>query len=798
MKLSEQWLREWVDPPLDSNELAEQLTLAGLEVDSITPVAGQFTKVVVGQIVSVVPHPDPKVSRLQVCQVDIGTGTLLSIVCGATNARAGLKVAVACIGADLPNNISIKEAKLRGVLSQGMLCSATELGLTTEKESAEILELPFDAVLGQDLPTYLQLADHTLDVHLTPNRGDCLSVQGLARDLAALTGSPLKGVPLPVITSTITEQLAITVQSTSDCPYYCGRIIRGINPTAKSPLWLTERLRRSGFRAIHPVVDVTNYILLEQGQPLHAFDLSRLDSEIIIRRAKKSEKILLLDSKEVCLDNTTLVIADKTRVQAIAGIMGGLDSAVSESTTDIFLESAFFTPAALAGRARHYGLSSESAYRFERGVDPSLALPAIERATQLLLEIVGGKVAPITERKSSFTKPLPITLREFRIKKILGITFSATEILSILQRLGMTVTQHKTQENTWEVIPPRWRFDIFKEVDLIEELARVHGYDKIPLSFPHSAQHFLASSETALPLSRLRHLLVDRDYHEVITYSFTSPQLQKDFSPQEEAPLVLLNPISNELSVMRSSLWPGLLSAAIYNQKRQQTRIRLFETGLCFQTQQGKLSQDPYLAAIATGTRTREQWGLPEIPLDFFTVKSDVEALLRLSGQLAKIQFIPGKHPALHPGQASQIMQGDRTIGYLGALHPKLVEKFDLLGPVYLFQLALSAITQAHLPCFQQFSKFPIVRRDISFWIEEKFPAQAILAQLRIDGGSWLNDCYLFDVYHDKKLGEKKRSLALALLWQHPTRTLVDTEVDDLVKKVIEGLKQHFSIQLRE
>lgn len=795
MKVSEQWLREWVNPTLDVYALTEQLTLAGLEVESIDPVAGPFTQVVVGEIKSVAPHPDPKVSRLQICLVDIGS-SLLSIVCGAANARAGLKVAVACLGATLPNGINIKEVTLRGVLSQGMLCSKTELSLA--KESEGILELPLDAPIGKDLRDYLQLNDKSIDIHVTPNRGDCLSVKGLARDLAALTNTPLVIPVTPHRANDSLDQLAITVESLEDCPRYCTRILRDINPNAQTPIWMVERLRRSGFRSIHPVVDVTNYVLLELGQPLHAFDLSHLNKEIIVRRANKDEKLVLLDGKEVSLDKDSLVIADKTCVQALAGVMGGLVSSVSEQTTDILLESAFFNPAVLAGRARHFGLSSESAYRFERGVDPDLALPAMERATQLLIEIVGGKSGPISESQSMLAKPTAITLSQPRIKKLLGVSLAEKDIESILLSLGMKFNKLSGKENRWQVMPPTWRFDIHYEADLIEELARVYGYHNILESASCTTTlNFRQNSETELPLNRVRQLLVDRDYHEAITYSFTSPQLQNAIDPQQ-SPLTLINPISSELSVMRSSLWPGLLNAARYNQKRQQSRVRLFETGLCFQTDQGELSQNPRLAAIAIGDSTAEQWGLAKKTVDFFTVKSDVEALLNLTGSLADTQFIPAAHPALHPGQSAKLVQRKKSIGYVGALHPKLLTTLDLVGPVYLFELSLPALTQAKLPYFKPFSKFPSVRRDISFWIEETFPAQAILEQVKTDAGDWLNDSYLFDVYHDKEKGKGKRSLALALLWQHPSRTLIDSEVDDLLQKVIQGLQQQFTIQLRE
>jgi phenylalanyl-tRNA synthetase beta chain len=791
MKLSEQWLREWVNPPLDINELAEQLTLAGLEVESLGLVSGHFNKVVVGHVISVSPHPDA--SRLQVCQLDIGAETLLSIVCGAT-VRAGLRVAVACIGATLPNDLNIKALTVRGVLSQGMLCSSSELGLANESQG--ILELPLDAPLGRDLRDYLQLNDQYIDIHVTPNRGDCLSVQGLARELAALTQQTFLMPTIPSVTADIPNTLKITIQSGEDCPCYLGRIIQGINPQAQTPIWMRERLRRSGFRSIHPVVDVTNYVMLELGQPLHAFDLVRLNSEIFIRRANEGEKFCTLQGKEMHLDQQTLVIADKTQVQAIAGIMGGLDSAVSAETSDIFLESAFFNPAVLAGRARFYGLSSESAYRFERGVDPNLASLAIERATQLLIDIVGGKNGPVVSMDHAAKKQVsPINLHQSQIKKILGLSLKENEIEAILQRLGMLFTKRQAEENSWQVQPPTWRFDIRLEVDLIEELARVHGYAKIPVSCPRAVLHF--SAEPAFPLNRLRQFLVDRDYQEAITYSFISPQLQKQCDP-EALPLTLLNPISSELSVMRTSLWPGLLNAAVYNQKRQQLRVRLFETGLCFLNHGGQLLQVPYLAAIATGDSATEQWGIPKKPLDFFTIKSDVEALFRSLGQLSSIQFVPGKHPALHPGQTSKIMQETKTVGYVAALHPKLLADLDLIGPVYLFELSLDVVTRANLPCFKPFSKFPMVRRDLAFWVEEKFPAQIILEQVKAKAGILLADCYLFDVYHDKKTEKGRRSLALALLWQHQSRTLIDSEVDHLLQQVITELKQHFAIQLRE
>lgn len=791
MKVSEHWLREWVNPPLISQELAEQLTLAGLEVAAITPVGGSFTQVIVGQIVAIEPHPNA--SRLQVCHVDIGAAMPLTIVCGAKNPRVGLKVAVAQVGAQLANNVLIKEAALRGVMSQGMLCSSSELLLS---ESAEgILELPHDAPIAKDLRDYLQLDDHCFDVHITPNRGDCLSVKGLARDIAAITASPFTSVLIDKTPVLISDKMPIQLEAPELCPHYCGRIIRGINPHALTPLWLAERLRRSGLRCIHPVVDISNYVMLELGQPLHAFDLAKLDTTICVRLAKTGEKLTLLDDKTVVLDNISLVIADKTQVHAIAGVMGGLHSAVSATTQDIFLESAFFTPAAIAGRARHYGLNSDAAYRFERGVDPAITEIALERATQLLLQIVGGKAGPIQQVKQP-SEPSPAILFHLaHLKKCLGFSVPEKQIALLFQHLGIDFIPTKEQD-VWQVTAPTWRFDLALEVDLMEEVARITGYQKIPLAMPYASLKFLPQPDNQFPLSRIKKLLVDRGYHEAINYSFTAAKLQNLIDPQQS--LRLLNPLSHELSVMRTSLWPGLLNSLRYNQQRQCLSLRLFETGLCFQYHDNELQQIDYLAGVASGDNLPEQWGITNTPLDFFTIKSDIEALFALTGQLTEIQFMPGSHPALHPGQSACLQQAGKVIGHVGALHPKLMAELDLIGPVYCFELLTTALTNVTLAYFKRFSKFPLVRRDLAFWIDEKYPAQTILDKAKVEGGEWLNHCYVFDVYYDKVSEKKKRSLALALYWQHPARTLVDTEVDALMQKLIATLQSSFAIQLRE
>jgi phenylalanyl-tRNA synthetase beta chain len=789
MKLSVQWLREWVNPNLTVKQLAEQMTLAGLEVAAIHPVAGSFNKVVIGEVLSVTQHPDA--SRLQVAEVNVGSETL-QIVCGAKNCRAGLKVAVAEVGAQLPNKVSIKAAKLRGVLSQGMLCSSSELGLTESHSESGILELPQDASVGKALYDYLQLDDQSLDVRLTPNRGDCLSIKGLARDVAAMTQQTLTTLPIPEQKATIKDQVKVHVAAPKACPHYVGRIIQGIKPQAKTPLWIQERLRRSGLRSIHPVVDVANYVMLELGQPLHAFDLKKLNGELTVRYAKSEESIHLLDGKKLVLDQASLVIADKNQVQALAGVMGAANSAVTEQTQAVFLESAFFSPSNIAGQARRYGLNTDSAYRFERGVDPAITHMALERATQLLIETVGGQAGPITQMKSDAKPTIHIDFHPAHLKKYLGFSLSEEKIMTILESLGITV-QHDAK--AWRLTPPSWRFDLSLEVDIFEELARIYGYQHIPTTLAHRPLTFLPQPETQLSLNRIQNLLIDRGYHETINYSFTAPQCQKMIMPHLE-PLRLLNPISSELSVMRTSLWPGLLNTLHYNQQRQQLSCRLFETGLCFQRQREKLEQQNMIAAVASGQCLPEQWGVARTPLDFFTFKSDLEALLSLTK--TNFQFKPGTHPALHPGLSSDVVQSNnKIIGTIGALHPKIIAEWDLVGPIYCFELATSPILQRSFPEFKAYSKFPRVRRDISFWVDDRYSAQTILDAISQQAGEWLNRSFLFDVYFSKQ-EPKKRSLALALCWQHPTRTLVDTEVDDLMQKVIDNLNQRFAIQLRE
>lgn len=795
MRISEQWLREWVNPPLNTQQLAEQLTMAGLEIETISPVAGKFTNVVIGKVITASPHPDA--DRLRVCQVDVGQTELLTIVCGAANVRADLKVAVALIGANLPGDFTIKAAKLRGVSSQGMICSASELNI--EASGDGIMELAADAPIGTDFRRWSQLDDHVLDVHITPNRGDCLSIAGLARELAALNQCAITAVAINPISATITDQLPIRVHAPEACPRYLGRVIRNINPDAQTPPWMSERLRRSGINRIHPVVDVTNYILLELGQPLHAFDFATLNGGLEIRFARDQEHITVLDGREIILNSNTLVIADTQQAQAIAGIMGGLNSAVSATTRDIFLECAFFNPIAIAGRARRYGLDTDGAYRFERGVDPHLPLRALARATELLLTIAGGEAGPVTDiTATNHFPPSPtITLSKQQLERVLGTAIATDKIVSILQQLGMQLSDTDPQHTAWEVTPPSYRYDITRAEDLIEELARIHGYDQIPDRQPYAPLSINTLSEKQITLAQLRNTLIERGYHEAITYSFISPKLQNLIDPEQKA-LTLLNPISNDLSVMRTSLWPGLLSAAAYNQNRQQSRVRLFETGLRFIVRDNTVHQEPFLAGIITGNLTPEQWGTPQRAVDFFDLKNDLETLFSLTAQPHEFSFRSGHHSALHSGQTSAIYFQNQIVGYCGALHPGLLPALELNGSVYLFELSLAALSTKQLAQFKPLSKFPAIRRDLSFWIDQEISIAQILQLVRKTAGEWLQDLCLFDVYQDKRSDANKRSLALGLIWQHPTRTLVDDEINELMQQVVATLKQTFTIELRD
>lgn len=791
MQFSEKWLREWINPALDTEAFGHQLTMAGLEVDDIAPVAAAFTHVVVGEVLEVVPHPDA--DKLRVTKVSTGSETL-QIVCGAANVRPGLRVPVATIGAVLPGDFRIKPAKLRGVESFGMLCSAAELGMVDKADG--LMELPADAPVGASIRDYLQLDDHVIELGITPNRGDCLSIRGLAREAGVLNRQAVQGPIVVPQRALHGDSLAIRLKAPEACPVYAGRIIRNVNAKADTPLWMVEKLRRGGVRAINPVVDVTNYVLLELGQPMHAFDLAKLSGGIVVRMAEEEEMLELLDGQTVKLRADTLVIADADKALAMAGIMGGQGSSVGDDTRDIFLESAFFAPLALAGRARSYGLHTDSSHRFERGVDFAGQAEAIERATALIVEICGGEPGPALLEMAGEHLPVraPIALREARIAQLLGIALPAAEIEDILSRLGLAVTR---TEDGWQVVPPSWRFDIAIEVDLIEEVARIHGYNNFPKAVPQAALRLTPQSETRPAEARLKRLLVDLGWQEAITMSFVEPGLLARFDP-ETTPLALANPISADLSVMRTTLWAGLTKALQYNQNRQQPRVRLFETGLRFVPGTEGLVQERMLAGVACGTVLPELWSNSKKVVDFFDIKGNIESLVALVGASGTVAWRAAQHPALHPGQTAEIVTEGRHLGWMGRMHPRLESELGLVGPVYLFELSLEVLPGGALPLARELSRFPEVRRDIAVLADRQAPAAELLAAAREAAGSELRDCRLFDVYEGQGVPEGCRSLAIGLVWQHPERTLQEEEIQARVDAVVALLKDRFGVTLRD
>ncbi len=791
MKFSEKWLREWVDPDIDSATLAEMLTQAGLEVDAVEPVAGDFSGVVVGQVVAVEPHPDA--DKLRCCKVDVAADELLSIVCGAANVRQHLKVAVAVVGSVLPGNFKIKQAKLRGVESFGMLCGASEIGLVDNVKG--LMELADDAPVGTDLREYLDVDDVSIDVDLTPNRSDCLSIAGIAREVGVLTGCDLTTWSQQTIAEQSAKIVSITVDLPADCPRYIGRVIENINVKATTPLWMQEKLRRSGVRSLGAVVDVTNYVMLELGQPMHAFDLDKLNGGITVRAAKQNEKLTLLDGQQVSLTDNTLVIADDSSALAMAGIMGGESSSVTDDTQHLFLEAAHFNPLTIAGRARAYGLHTDSSHRFERGVDPELAGAAIERATALLLAIVGGQAGTITEivSESDLPETAIINLRAARIKRVLGIAIEAQQVEHWLTRLGLTVVANA---EGWHVTVPSFRFDLAIEVDLIEELGRLYGYDKLPETRPQGTVLTTDISEHTLATHRLQSLLVDRGYQQAITYSFGDPAIQQYLAVQGEQAIELANPISADLSVMRTSLWPGLIQALVYNLNRQHERVRLFEVGRSFRGTADNVEQHRQIAGVICGSRYAEQWAEKQRPVDFFDIKADVEALLDLGGEQG-VSFVSELHPALHPGQSARIYRGDIAIGWLGALHPRLNKPLQLDPRVYMFELTLASVLKAKVPAFEMLSKFPAIRRDLALLVNTTVTAGEIEHCLNGVRSDILKSIQLFDVYSGAGVEVDKKSIAIAFQLQHRERTLTDEEVDVVIQTVTEVLKQQVGATIR-
>ncbi|MCP4472327.1 MAG: phenylalanine--tRNA ligase subunit beta [Gammaproteobacteria bacterium] len=789
MEISESWLREWCDPPVDSETLINQLTMAGHEVEGWRNAAPDLVGVVVAELVSVEKHPNA--DKLNLCQVDDGSGQF-AVVCGASNVRAGLKVAFARIGAELPG-IRIKKTKLRGVESQGMICSALELQLAEASDG--ILELPQDAPPGESIVDYLALADRIFEIDLTPNRGDCLSIAGVAREVAAINKIPLLPGKVTEVADSTAQGFSVELEAPQHCPRYVGRLISGIDPQARTPLWMQEKLRRCGLRPISPVVDVTNYVMMELGQPMHGFDFDKLEGGIKVRLAEPGEKLALLDQSEVECDADTLLIADHAGAVALAGIMGGLDSSVQSETRDIFLEAAHFTAVRLAGKARKLGMHTDASHRFERGVDAQLPPIAMQRATELLIAIAGGEAGPLIDALAPEQMPqLPrVELRHERVQRLLGIEVERGEVADILQRLHMQLDE---KADGWQVTPPSYRFDINIEADLIEEIGRLIGYNNIPGTREASHIRMDSFSEQRVGVNRIRDVLVEQGYFEAVTYSFVSPELQAVLDPGRST-LLLSNPISTDMSVMRTRLLPGLIQALRHNLNRQQSRVRLFETGLCFVPSDEGLAQTPHIAAVISGGRFEEGLYSQGDPVDFFDIKGDLEAILRLANG-ATTRFEPSTNPVLHPGQGAEVSLNGENIGFVGGLHPTVLEALDINQPVFVFEIELSSIRDAKLPNFSELSRFPSIRRDISITVDEDMPVQRLLDNIFSIKNEILQEVFVFDVYTGKEVRNSRKSVALGLILQDFSRTLIDEDVENLVIKILAQLKEHCNAVLRE
>ncbi len=795
MKFSELWLREWVNPAISSDELSEQITMAGLEVDGVNDVAGAFSGVVVGRVVACKQHPNA--DKLRVTLIDIGGDAPLNIVCGAPNCREGLTVAVATIGAVLPNDFKIKAAKLRGEPSEGMLCSFSELGISDDHNG--IIELPADAPLGTDIRAYLKLDDRMIDISVTPNRADCLGLIGIARDVAVINRLALNEPAIDQVPASSAAALPIKVAAPAACPRYLGRVVQGIDVTAATPLWMKEKLRRCGLRSVDAVVDITNFVLLELGQPMHAFSLAQIDGGINVRMADEGETLTLLDGSQATLNADTLVIADDSKVLAMAGIFGGALSGINQSTRDVVLECAYFDPLAITGRARRHGLHTDASHRYERGVDPAIQYRAMARATRLLLDICGGQAGPVIDASAEQHLPqrATITLRREKLNRLIGHHIADADVTDILTRLGCQVT---TAEGYWQAVAPSWRFDMEIEEDLVEEVARVYGYNHIPDVPVKANLEMTRHQESALPLQRVKTLLVDRGFQEAITYSFVDPRLQALLHPGQEA-LVLPSPISADMSVMRLSLLTGLLAAVVYNQNRQQSRIRLFESGLRFVPDNNAplgIRQDLMLAGAIVGSRFDEHWDLARQAVDFFDLKGDLEALLELTGKLTDIEFRSSDNPALHPGQNAAIYLSGEHIGFIGVIHPELERKLDLNGRTVVFELLWDKVANRKVPDASDISRYPSNRRDIAVVVAEDVPSADIIAECMKVGVNQVVGVNLFDVYQGKGVAEGFKSLAISLILQDTARTLEEEEIAATVAKCVAALKQRFQASLRD
>ncbi len=789
MKLSENWLREWVSPPASIEQIAERLVMGGLELEVEPAVSEAATGVVVGRIVKAERHP--QADRLQICSVDVGSGEPLQIVCGAANARPGIKVPCAKVGAKLPGGLDIKQAQLRGVDSAGMLCSAKELALADKSDG--LLELDADARPGTPIEQYLALADNILNLEITPNRGDCLSVLGLARDVSALFAVNMKRPNLPQAVVEGHQQLKVEIDDQDDCPGYAGRLISRLNVRARTPDWMRERLRRSGLRAIHPLVDITNYVMLELGQPLHAFDAEKLSGSVRVRRAKPGETITLLNEQTIECRDKELLIADDSGPIALAGVMGGLLSSVHSGTARVFLESACFAPAAVAGTARRHKISSDASYRFERGVDPALHRQALERATQLVLQICGGEVHPVTQAGRNQPDPVSVRLRSSRVTQVLGVEIAPRETEALLGRLGIGLRAEVG--DSWLAKIPSHRYDLRIEADLIEEVGRLYGYDRIP-GKPYAAQ--LAPSqprEAARTLQQIKETLAARGWQEVVNLAFADAKLQNRLLP-EVTPVPLDNPIADNLGLMRTTLWSGLIGSWLYNRARQQDRLRLFEAGVCFELREGHVVETLRVGGLLAGRALPEQWASAARAVDFYDLKAEVLALFGRAAD--EYRFAAVSHPALHPGRSAEIRRGEQFVGWIGELHPQRVQELDLPEAPLVFELDWNAIREVIVPRPAALSEFPSSRRDLAVVVAESVSADALLDSARRAGGSLLVQARIFDIYRGKGLESGYKSVAMGLIFNDSSRTLNQEEIDTASSRIAQALTQELGAATRQ
>ena len=790
MLFSVNWLKKWVDINLPVDELSGKLTASGLEVDTVEPVAAPFSGVVVAEITSCEQHPNA--DKLKLCSIDFGGDEPAQVVCGAPNARAGIKIPLAKVGAVLGEDFKIRKAKLRGIESFGMACSARELGLSNDHSG--LMELPGDATLGMDIRDFLELDDHAIEVELTPNRADCLSIRGLAQDVSASCNAALTAPEILPVPASITDTIELTLEAPEDCPRYVGRVIRGIDPTAPTPLWMVEALRRSGIRSISATVDATNFVLMELGQPMHAFDLDRLQGGVHVRRGKPDETLVLLDGKQVDVDESLLAICDDKGPVALAGIMGGLDSGVTDATKNILLESAYFKPSTISGKARDMGLHTDASHRFERGVDPQGQVMAIERITALLLDIAGGEAGPLIHASDEAHVPVQnqVSLRHARLNRVLGVDLEESRVTTILKDLRMSP---ELENGVWKITAPSDRFDIEIEEDLIEEVARIFGYDNIPAALPAGELDPGILSEGQLSLQSIQQVLCASGYTEAINYSFTSRKLLSRFSMDEHV-LPLANALTSDLEVMRTALLPGLMETLSSNLRRQQDRVRFFETGTVFE-QNGNLTESLHVAAVACGSSLPEQWGSASREVDFYDLKGDLELMLALRGEKGEVEFRKASLPWLHPGQAASVFIDGMEIGWLGSVHPGILKQMELKGPVLAFELDLNILSKREIPSTKEISRFPSIRRDLAFLVPEKVSFAEIRRNVVDLSGDLLINLVLFDLYSGHNVEKGYKSLAIGLILQNVSCTLTDEVVDSLIRDVVQGLEKRLDAQLR-